>query len=441
MHRFLATFSLLLLLASPAEAWGKKKLKARVALLEERIEELEMTAQVGPPSTALASSGLTGLPLGTPTATDEVYYVDDTAGTPTSMSSTITSLGASIATVIGGGFTAGSVVFSDGSTLVEDNANLFWDDSANELGVGTTSPGHPLEVKKDQDASTYAFVNNPNAGSGGKAGVAFGTDTSSLAGALFQGSGAMTAYGGNDSLNLVNVLAAPLTLATSNLVRVTVDSAGNVGIGTASPGAPLQVGTDISGGSMPTPAGTRRLWVGDSGSGSTPVALFGCENTTNDGSCQGAESYVSMEQAGGTAGGGIGLIGTCAASQAGAISFCRGAQSLAFADSSGDIGSTAGILIQSGSGANATAASAITTAYGIDTQVINTGSGSITTGYGVYIRDSAGTTDYGVYQVGTDDENYFGGEVILNDTNTGGVAGSHLCIDANNKICTCGSCA
>jgi len=36
--------------------------------------------------------------------------------------------------------TAGSVLFSDGTSVTQDNANLFWDDSSNRLGVGTATP-------------------------------------------------------------------------------------------------------------------------------------------------------------------------------------------------------------------------------------------------------------------------------------------------------------
>lgn len=36
--------------------------------------------------------------------------------------------------------TAGSVVFSDGSKLAEDNSNFFWDNVNKRLGIGTTSP-------------------------------------------------------------------------------------------------------------------------------------------------------------------------------------------------------------------------------------------------------------------------------------------------------------
>lgn len=42
--------------------------------------------------------------------------------------------------------TAGSVVFSDGSNLTQDNANLFWDDTNNRLGIGTNTPVDELHV-------------------------------------------------------------------------------------------------------------------------------------------------------------------------------------------------------------------------------------------------------------------------------------------------------
>ncbi len=46
-----------------------------------------------------------------------------------------------------GSFTAGSIVFSNGSLLTQDNNNLFWDDSNNNLGIGTNTPIHDLEVQ------------------------------------------------------------------------------------------------------------------------------------------------------------------------------------------------------------------------------------------------------------------------------------------------------
>jgi len=47
---------------------------------------------------------------------------------------------------IDGGFTTGSVIFEGASGLTEDNANFFWDDTNDRLGIGTTSPSYDLDV-------------------------------------------------------------------------------------------------------------------------------------------------------------------------------------------------------------------------------------------------------------------------------------------------------
>lgn len=43
------------------------------------------------------------------------------------------------------GFTTGSVIFSNGTILTQDNASLFFDDSTNRLGIGTATPKSTLE--------------------------------------------------------------------------------------------------------------------------------------------------------------------------------------------------------------------------------------------------------------------------------------------------------
>jgi len=54
--------------------------------------------------------------------------------------------GASIGGSITGGKT-GSVLFvGPGQTIAQDNDNLFWDDTNNYLGIGTTLPAKPLHV-------------------------------------------------------------------------------------------------------------------------------------------------------------------------------------------------------------------------------------------------------------------------------------------------------
>jgi|GEM_PF-5199365 len=47
-----------------------------------------------------------------------------------------------------GGFTQGSIAFADADGfLVEDNANLFWDDTNKRLGIGTSTPAVPFHIK------------------------------------------------------------------------------------------------------------------------------------------------------------------------------------------------------------------------------------------------------------------------------------------------------
>ena len=43
-------------------------------------------------------------------------------------------------------YTAGSIIFSNGTSLTQDNANLFFDDTNNRLGIGTASPSTALHV-------------------------------------------------------------------------------------------------------------------------------------------------------------------------------------------------------------------------------------------------------------------------------------------------------
>jgi hypothetical protein len=42
--------------------------------------------------------------------------------------------------------TSGSVLFSNGTTIAQDNANLFFDDTNNRLGIGTTTPSVALTI-------------------------------------------------------------------------------------------------------------------------------------------------------------------------------------------------------------------------------------------------------------------------------------------------------
>jgi hypothetical protein len=44
--------------------------------------------------------------------------------------------------------TSGSVLFSNGTTIAQDNSNLFWDDTNNRLGVGTNAPAVKFTIQQ-----------------------------------------------------------------------------------------------------------------------------------------------------------------------------------------------------------------------------------------------------------------------------------------------------
>jgi hypothetical protein len=56
--------------------------------------------------------------------------------------------------------TSGSVLFSNGTTIAQSNAQLFWDNTNNRLGIGTTSPAFKFVVSD----GTRTGVFNPSSG-------------------------------------------------------------------------------------------------------------------------------------------------------------------------------------------------------------------------------------------------------------------------------------
>jgi hypothetical protein len=153
--------------------------------------------------------------------TDEKLFFKNAGGT-------VKLLAANLTPVANGGtgtataFTAGSVVFAGASGVYsQDNANLFWDNTNDRLGIGTSTPSYKLEVTGDVRL----------AGGGGDLRLqsASGTTTPTGDSQIF-----------NDANNMI------FTTGTTAAERMRITSAGDVGIGTTSPGSRLTVSGTVN---------------------------------------------------------------------------------------------------------------------------------------------------------------------------------------------------
>lgn len=121
--------------------------------------------------------------------------------------------------------TTGSVVFAGASGVYsQDNANLFWDNANDRLGIGTNAPGRRLDVV------------GPT--------ITLGTSTTYAAGfANTGGANGDVSVGSDASYGYIQSFSKPLYL--NNQGNNVLVGSGNVGIGNASPGAKLDITGNI----------------------------------------------------------------------------------------------------------------------------------------------------------------------------------------------------
>jgi hypothetical protein len=130
-----------------------------------------------------------------------------------------------IGALIGNG-TAGSVLFVDGSgNLGQSNSNLFWDNSNNRLGIGTSTPAQSLAIGNNFSVTSLGNVT----------GFSFTTGST------------VTSYQSVTNRPLVgpsfyNLTGLWLSATTSASVpQLILATSGNIGIGTTTPSVQFQI--------------------------------------------------------------------------------------------------------------------------------------------------------------------------------------------------------
>jgi hypothetical protein len=127
------------------------------------------------------------------------------------------------------------------------SAARFTVDSSGNIGIGTASPGAALEVYRGQDSYVPQLqLNNASNGSNAQTLASFFEGGTYKAKIAVNSSGATGFLGGANAFQVWNFSNSPILFGTNSTERVRFDAAGNVGIGTASPAAKLDVNGNVN---------------------------------------------------------------------------------------------------------------------------------------------------------------------------------------------------
>ncbi|MDZ7726636.1 MAG: tail fiber domain-containing protein [Candidatus Campbellbacteria bacterium] len=123
-------------------------------------------------------------------------------------------------------FTTGSIPFSNGTNLTQDNTNLFWDDTNDRLGLGTNLPSYFLEVAGGDVYVTQTLTNGWNLSNASYDSVSFGVSGEALepTGTYFKPDGTKMYLSDRSSNNIYQyTLSTPWDLSTAAYDTVSFD--------------------------------------------------------------------------------------------------------------------------------------------------------------------------------------------------------------------------
>lgn len=158
-------------------------------------------------------------------------------------------------------FLAGSLLFSDGTKIAEDNSHLFWDNVNKRLGIGTSSPAFALDVSGNAKVTSLTSINDSSI-NGVKIGLGGGSVTTN------------TAIGEN-ALS-TNTSQTENTAVGYSTLGNKIDGGDNTAVGSRALSGFLN-------GSFDTALGSRALWQNTTGSFNTAVGMLALSSNTAGG--------------------------------------------------------------------------------------------------------------------------------------------------------------
>lgn len=129
--------------------------------------------------------------------------------------------------------TSGSVLFSNGTTITQDNTNFFWDNTNKRLGIGTNAPTLPLDV--NGQARIVGTLNVGSIGNVGNISLKRTSDGSDVGGVRADAAGTQIGgFGYSNNILLNNGVSTTNGIVfTSSTERMRIFGAtGNIGINT-----------------------------------------------------------------------------------------------------------------------------------------------------------------------------------------------------------------